>query len=501
MKKLFIFFIIMVLLSAIVGSVFDTDFYYKLEDVTEENGGTSLTLTNAPPFIGGKLGDGIGLDGSTQYATVVDGPAFTFTDSLTINYWLNGDDTPVASDIAIQIWDASNVAKTIYFDRRSDRKVRVIGDGTTAFDLLSDTLTTNGQWHMITVTLDGTTARLFIDGTEEDTFLSSTSFADIDSLRIGATAGAISHFDGIIDDFSITPFDRDQAWIDARWNGGSGSEVPELVEDVFPQVIFMNQTLSDITNQNIFGSNLSIYYNITNRTNLIDFDSIVINYNVNHTTNVSVTFINGTAITENKQRRNFSNTSVAFEFILTDNEVYPTISNFDEENFENTVPEALTVSTPSQGVKHELLNISSMHNFTFIELMVNNTLGTGALEFHYCNSTYSSGNYETSSNCASFFSLSADLKFNHSEPPFAFHHLLPLNIVNESIGNVHVTSTSFIIVDNAVGNFECVLEDQLVTGDHVIFSGGVVASYVNTEPTGRLYTVDTGWKMGGVRKL
>lgn len=58
-----------------------------------------------------------------------------------------------------------------------------------------------------------------------------------------------------------------------------------------------------------------------------------------------------------------------------------------------------------------------------------------------------------------------------------------------------------VILDDAVANFECVLEDQLVTGDHVIFAGRVVASHINTEPKKRLYTVSPEWDMSGVRKL
>ena len=58
-----------------------------------------------------------------------------------------------------------------------------------------------------------------------------------------------------------------------------------------------------------------------------------------------------------------------------------------------------------------------------------------------------------------------------------------------------------VILDDAVANFECVLEDQLVTGDHVIFVGRVVASYINTKPKNRLYTVSPQWDMSGVRKL
>ena len=55
-----------------------------------------------------------------------------------------------------------------------------------------------------------------------------------------------------------------------------------------------------------------------------------------------------------------------------------------------------------------------------------------------------------------------------------------------------------VILPNALANFECVLDGELVTGDHTIFAGRVVASHVNTEQIGRLYTIGPGWKMGSV---
>jgi flavin reductase (DIM6/NTAB) family NADH-FMN oxidoreductase RutF len=53
-----------------------------------------------------------------------------------------------------------------------------------------------------------------------------------------------------------------------------------------------------------------------------------------------------------------------------------------------------------------------------------------------------------------------------------------------------------VMLSDAVANFECTLESQMVTGDHVIFVGKVVASHTNTEPTRRLYTVGPGHKLG-----
>jgi len=47
-----------------------------------------------------------------------------------------------------------------------------------------------------------------------------------------------------------------------------------------------------------------------------------------------------------------------------------------------------------------------------------------------------------------------------------------------------------VILADAVANFECELEAELPTGDHVIFVGRVVASHVNSDPSvRRLYSL------------
>jgi flavin reductase (DIM6/NTAB) family NADH-FMN oxidoreductase RutF len=55
-----------------------------------------------------------------------------------------------------------------------------------------------------------------------------------------------------------------------------------------------------------------------------------------------------------------------------------------------------------------------------------------------------------------------------------------------------------VLLSDAVANFECVLESEAAAGDHVIFIGRIVASYINTEPARRLYTVGPGHKMAAV---
>jgi flavin reductase (DIM6/NTAB) family NADH-FMN oxidoreductase RutF len=57
-----------------------------------------------------------------------------------------------------------------------------------------------------------------------------------------------------------------------------------------------------------------------------------------------------------------------------------------------------------------------------------------------------------------------------------------------------------VIIDDAAANFECTLESELVTGDHIIFVGRVVACHINSEDKKRLYTVGPDRELGGVRK-
>jgi flavin reductase (DIM6/NTAB) family NADH-FMN oxidoreductase RutF len=53
-----------------------------------------------------------------------------------------------------------------------------------------------------------------------------------------------------------------------------------------------------------------------------------------------------------------------------------------------------------------------------------------------------------------------------------------------------------LLLAGATANFECTLESQVPTGDHIVFIGRVVCSHINTEPKKRLYTIGPGHKLG-----
>lgn len=58
------------------------------------------------------------------------------------------------------------------------------------------------------------------------------------------------------------------------------------------------------------------------------------------------------------------------------------------------------------------------------------------------------------------------------------------------------TKIDSVILADAAANFECELETEIPTGDHILFVGRIVASHANTEPKKRLYTIAPRGKMG-----
>ena len=55
-----------------------------------------------------------------------------------------------------------------------------------------------------------------------------------------------------------------------------------------------------------------------------------------------------------------------------------------------------------------------------------------------------------------------------------------------------------VILSEASANFECRVTGSLVTGDHMIFAGEIVASHINKSLKSRLYVLER-MKFGGVR--
>lgn len=71
-------------------------------------------------------------------------------------------------------------------------------------------------------------------------------------------------------------------------------------------------------------------------------------------------------------------------------------------------------------------------------------------------------------------------------------------LAGSGLRTVPASRVDCLLLDDAVANFECRLAGELITGDHAIFSGEVLASHVNPDAVGRLYLTGKGYRMSGV---
>lgn len=61
------------------------------------------------------------------------------------------------------------------------------------------------------------------------------------------------------------------------------------------------------------------------------------------------------------------------------------------------------------------------------------------------------------------------------------------------------TEVDSLLLTDALANFECKLESQLETGDHILYVGRIVASHTNTDTSlKRVFTLAPGYTLGEV---
>jgi hypothetical protein len=173
-----------------------------------DNSGTTLsdasangndgTLSGGVSFVGGYYGAGLGFDGSTGYvsAGVTNMPAANHSQSF--SWWMNV--SSYSSGCAICLTnDASSSG--VFAGVPTTNTVGVWKYGGTI--LVSATAPSTNVWHHYAYTFDGTTHRLYIDGTLSNSSTVSPNTASPAELNFGRWAGGSSYLAGELDDIRI----------------------------------------------------------------------------------------------------------------------------------------------------------------------------------------------------------------------------------------------------------------------------------------------------------
>lgn len=247
------------------------------------------------------------------------------------------------------------------------------------------------------------------------------------------------------------------------------------------------QAPADLTSTNAFTTGVYINYTINNSNS-----TPYLFYKVNNSVSDSLFFLNGTQITGYRNNTCTNVTEIlqnttTWQCRLFDIEVYPATYNFDEDTIEAGAKSNSTLDATAKLFKMQFYNVSNITNYSFFEINAyNTTTTTSPLRIYYCNSTYTTGNIQTSPNCVLFASLPRTSAYNHSHGSLSSHHILPLGLNSSTgqIGAIKVTATSYLIARGPnSGGWNITYTTDVSRADAYQTSANTGASYSNLAGT------------------
>jgi len=145
-----------------------------------------------------------------NYLTTPDNVGFQFsTGAFTLEAWIYLISKPLNIAAIIATNTASFTTGSYYFVVDSNNKLQFGGSGISISALISASTISTGQWYHVAATRSGTTTRIFINGTLEDTETGDTTSYNYstDNLLIGRNgwdSSGTQGFHGYIDEVRIT---------------------------------------------------------------------------------------------------------------------------------------------------------------------------------------------------------------------------------------------------------------------------------------------------------
>jgi len=182
--------------------------YYKFDGNVNDSSGNARTGTEygSPTYVAGKFGQSIDLNGSTQYVSI---PSYqylqpqTTATSWSMSTWIKYDVVGVHS--IFDTFNYSNPYKGVRFRVNHSTTFILASVG---FDNLAFTKPTSsaGTWYHFAATMNGTTIKLYWDGT----LLGTLSWSAPETVyragvapEIGRAPDGTAYLNGQIDDYSI----------------------------------------------------------------------------------------------------------------------------------------------------------------------------------------------------------------------------------------------------------------------------------------------------------
>ncbi|AQT68755.1 Chitinase A1 precursor [Anaerohalosphaera lusitana] len=181
---------------------------------------TSFDIASVP----GAFGTAMQFDGTDDHIAVLNTPLLNPRNAITVSAWIKADTWQTDS------WNGSIVSKAEWSGDSGGYVLRCGGNGRLSFALavngwpeaLTDSVMSTGTWYHVAGTYDGSSIRVYINGSEVASTPQSGSIAlSTSPLNIGRGAYANSRtFDGAIDEVRIYNYALDSKGIQTLFQGG-----------------------------------------------------------------------------------------------------------------------------------------------------------------------------------------------------------------------------------------------------------------------------------------
>lgn len=198
--------------------------YWKMEEsatpATDSSGnGGSGTWTGNVARTGAKFGYGTTYDGTGDYISVADSTYLSPTSQVTITAWLNP-----STSIATKAIVVKDTAYRLVTGSSGNPICQIHNGSSWQTAATSSTALSLSSWQHVGCTYDGTTARVFVNGSQTGSASYSVSIADnANALRIGSdSGGTYGDFNGKQDEVRIYNRALSPAEISSLFNWGPG---------------------------------------------------------------------------------------------------------------------------------------------------------------------------------------------------------------------------------------------------------------------------------------
>ncbi len=174
--------------------------YSFASDGSDSQGANTLTLTGSPTFVAAIYGNGMQLDGATQFAQAASSSVFDqTTTAFGFSVWLQVIALPASKGYIVSKRNdaaSTNVGYDVYVNS-SGQIVVELSDGTTLFTYTSSQTLSTATWYHITVYFNrGTNIQLYINAISDGTVAqgTTTTITNTQVFTVGRHSNTSSSF-------------------------------------------------------------------------------------------------------------------------------------------------------------------------------------------------------------------------------------------------------------------------------------------------------------------